>query len=140
MAFPFIRMMSNSPTKHLFAVYAPDYTNPGVLECRVSVREKHLRSIDEKLDSGIISTYLSLQYGPVLVTIPICCAEFGGALLTPELTDESGRKKMTGSLMFYDAESIEEVRKTVESDIYYTSGVVRLLLSRLTVQPSHSLT
>ena len=53
------------------------------------------------------------------------CPEFGGALLAPELTDESGRKKMTGSLMFYEAESIEEVRKIIESDIYYTSGVVR---------------
>ena len=79
-----------------------------------------------------------LQYGPVLVMIPICCAKFGGALLAPELTDESVRKNLTRSLMFYEAESIEEVRKTVESDIYYTSGVVRLLLSRLTVQPSHS--
>jgi uncharacterized protein YciI len=53
--------------------------------------------------------------------------EFGGPLLAPELTDESGRKKMIGSLVFYEAESIEEVRKMVESDIYYTSGVVRLL-------------
>jgi hypothetical protein len=48
--------------------------------------------------------------------------------LAPELTDESGRKKMTGSLMFYEAECIEEVRKIVESDIYFTSGVVRLSL------------
>ena len=34
---------------------------------------------------------------------------------------------MTGSLILYEAESIEEVRKVVESDIYFTSGVVRLL-------------
>jgi len=128
-------MMSNSPTKHLFAVYAPDYTDPGVLERRFSVREKHLKGIDERLDCGIVCTYILLQYSPVpvTVTIPIYCAEFGGALLAPELTDESGRKKMTGSLMFYEAGSIEDVRKTVESDIYYTSGVVRLLLF-----PTHS--
>ncbi len=36
---------------------------------------------------------------------------------------------MAGSLMFFEAESIEEVRKIVESDIYYTSGVVRHPLS-----------
>jgi len=102
-ALPFTRMMSSSPTKHLFAVYAPDYTDPGVLERRFSVREKHLKGIDGMLDSGIM--------------------KFGGALLAPELTDECGRKKMTGSLMFYEAESIEEVRKIVKSDIYYTSGV-----------------
>jgi hypothetical protein len=62
------------------------------------------------------------------VTIPISHAEFGGVLLAPELTDESGRKKMTGSLLFYEAESLEEVRKIVEADTYYTSGVVRLPL------------
>lgn len=53
------------------------------------------------------------------------CAEFGGPLLAKELTDEKGRTKMIGSLMFFEAGSIEEVRKTVEADIYYTSGVVR---------------
>jgi len=73
--------------------------------------------------------------------MPIFHTEFGGALLAPELTDENGRKKMTGSLMFYEAESIEEVRKMVESDIYHTSGVVRLLLSRnLQSNQRHSLT
>ncbi|KAH9987461.1 hypothetical protein BJV74DRAFT_773987 [Russula compacta] len=91
--------MSSSPTKHLFAVYAPDYTDPGVLEHRLSVREKHLKDVDRMV------------------------REFGGALLAPELIDEGGRKKMTGSLIFYEAESIEEVRNLVESDIYYTSGV-----------------
>ena len=50
--------------------------------------------------------------------------------MAPELTEESGRKKMTGSLVFYEAESPEEVRKMIESDIYYTSGVVRVLLFR----------
>jgi hypothetical protein len=54
------------------------------------------------------------------------CAEFGGPLLAPELTDEKDMTKMAGSLMFFEAETIEEVRKIVESDIYYTSGVVRL--------------
>ena len=32
---------------------------------------------------------------------------------------------MVGSLVFFEADSIEEVRKVVESDIYYTSNVVR---------------
>src|SRR5260221_4241836 len=59
-ALPFTRMMSSSPSKadskHLFAVYAPDYTDPGVLERRFSVREKHLKGIDGMLDSGVMST------------------------------------------------------------------------------------
>jgi hypothetical protein len=62
------------------------------------------------------------------------CAEFGGPLLAPELTDEKDKVKMTGSLIFFEAESIEEVRKIVESDIYYTSGVVRLTFPSSTIQ------
>jgi hypothetical protein len=61
-------------------------------------------------------------------------AEFGGPLLAPELIDEKDRAKMIGSLMFCEAESIEEVRKIVESDIYYTSGVVRLTFPSSTIQ------
>jgi hypothetical protein len=60
------------------------------------------------------------------VTSSFSCAEFAGPLLAPELTDEKDRAKMIASLIFFEAESIEEVRKIVESDIYYTSGVVRL--------------
>ena len=64
----------------------------------------------------------------------VLCAEFGGPLLAPELTDEKDRTKMTGSLMFFEAESIEEVRKIVESDIYYTSGMVRLTFPSAIIQ------
>ncbi|KAH9995508.1 hypothetical protein BJV77DRAFT_990680, partial [Russula vinacea] len=94
---------SSSPTKRLFAVYAPDCTDPGALDRRYSVREEHLKNMVRLHGSGIV--------------------KFGGALLAPELTDENDRNKITGSLAFYEAESIEEVRKVVESDIYYTSGV-----------------
>jgi len=67
------------------------------------------------------------------MTLILLYAEFGGPLLAPELTDEKNRTKMTGSLMFFEAESIEEVRKIVESDIYYTSGVVRLTFPSSTI-------
>ena len=45
--------------------------------------------------------------------------------MTPEsiLTSE---KKMVGSVLICEAESIEDVKKMVEGDIYYTSGVVSL--------------
>ncbi|KAF8489821.1 hypothetical protein F5888DRAFT_1808571 [Russula emetica] len=95
--------MSSSPTKRLFAIYAPDYSDPGTLDRRFAVREEHLKGIGRLRSTGI--------------------AKFGGPLLAPELTDEKDKAKMTGSLMFFEAESIEEVRKIVESDIYYTSGV-----------------
>ncbi|KAI9445957.1 hypothetical protein H4582DRAFT_1805058 [Lactarius indigo] len=95
--------MSSSPTKHLFFVYAPDYAGPGMLDHRFSVRGEHFKGVDGLLESGIL--------------------KFGGAFLAPELTDERGRKKMMGSILFYEAESIEEVRKVVESDPYYKGGV-----------------
>jgi hypothetical protein len=50
------RRMSSCPKKHLFFVYAPDYVRPGMLDHRLSVREKHLRGVDELLESGIVST------------------------------------------------------------------------------------
>jgi len=63
-------MMSSPPTKHLFAVYAPDYTDPGVLERRFSVREKHLKGIDGMLDSGIMSMFILLRHSVIRMTIP----------------------------------------------------------------------
>lgn len=51
----FIRQMSSSPTKHLFLVYAPDYVSPGMLDHRLSVREKHLKGVPGLLESGIMS-------------------------------------------------------------------------------------
>jgi hypothetical protein len=74
-ALPFARMMSSSPSKHLFAVYAPDYTDPGVLERRFSVREKHLKGIDGMLDSGIMSTCILLVH----MTFPILLPRIWGS-------------------------------------------------------------
>lgn len=44
-------------------------------------------------------------------------------MLSPE-SITGGEKKMVGSVMFFEMESLEDVRKLIESDIYYTSGVV----------------
>ncbi len=51
-------------------------------------------------------------------------------MVTPEsIKSKNAPKTPFGSLIIYEAESIEEVRKWVEEDIYYTSGVVGLLHS-----------
>jgi hypothetical protein len=66
-ALSFTRNMSSdssSPTKHLFAVYAPDCTDPGALDRRYSVREEHLKDIDRLHSSGIVSKCILLQYRP----------------------------------------------------------------------------
>lgn len=46
-------------------------------------------------------------------------------MITPEsIESEDAPPKALGSCVIYEAENIEVVRKMVESDIYYTSGVV----------------
>lgn len=54
--------------------------------------------------------------------------ELGGAMLTPEsISSPDAVRTLTGSTLIYSAPSLEEVRKLVESDVYYTAGVVRKL-------------
>jgi hypothetical protein len=58
----FTQNMSSSHTKRLFAIYAPDYTDPGTLDGRISVREEHLKGINRLRSTGIASAYILLQY------------------------------------------------------------------------------
>ena len=98
----------------------------GTLERRISVLEDHMKGIDSLRSSGILSKCISLQHLPLQPRLHYFFrAEFEGILLAPELTDERVRKKTTASLMFFKAESIEEVHKIVELDVFYTKGVVR---------------
>ena len=66
---------------------------------------------------------------------------YGGATLTPESVAaiQPSEKKMTGSMLLYEAESIDTVREIVEKDVYYVNNVVRCnaLLCRVR-QPSFS--
>ena len=43
---------------------------------------------------------------------------------------------MIGSVMFFEGESIEEVRKVVEADPYFTDGVVRAYDSQIIPHPT----
>lgn len=45
-------------------------------------------------------------------------------MLTPESITPGAEKKMVGSVFICEAESLESVRKLMENDVYYTSGVV----------------
>ena len=54
----------------------------------------------------------------------ICKAsEIGGGLLEPE-TYQTADKKLVGSVLIYEADNLETVRKIVEDDVYYRSNVV----------------
>lgn len=69
----------------------------------------------------------TMEYGQILTASLI---ELGGAMFSPEsVTPGATQKKMVGSVMFFQADSIEDVKKSVESDIYYTAGVVSPIIS-----------
>ncbi|KAJ7698617.1 hypothetical protein B0H17DRAFT_1196720 [Mycena rosella] len=95
-------MSSAAPGLPRFFVYAPDKTDPDVFDRRLSVRAKHLENAAKAMNAGVIRV--------------------GGALLTPESLTGAD-KKMVGSILICEAENIEVVRKMIETDIYYTSGV-----------------
>lgn len=87
-----------------FLVVLPDKTDPDTFARRLSVRGQHLARAE---------TLWSSAYYRV-----------GGALLSDESVGKKPEdRKMVGSAFVCMARSSEEVRKTVEEDVYYTSGV-----------------
>lgn len=54
--------MSNSaPTRHRFLVYAPDKTEEGTLDKRLSVRPKHLEGAKTNFANGLVRTQISVH-------------------------------------------------------------------------------
>ncbi|KAF8235838.1 hypothetical protein L208DRAFT_1391628 [Tricholoma matsutake] len=92
----------STPTLHTFVVYAPDNTEPGTSEKRLSVRSQHVVVAKALQSEGILSV---------------------AGWLGPEFLAPGPDQKMVGSLFIYRAESIEAVKQIVETDIYYTTGV-----------------
>lgn len=48
----------DSPKKYQFMVYAPDMTDEGAFQRRLSVREKHLAGAKSQFNSGLVSECL----------------------------------------------------------------------------------
>ncbi|KAF8893940.1 hypothetical protein BD779DRAFT_1669455 [Infundibulicybe gibba] len=97
-------MPTESAKLHKFPVYAPDKVEKGTLEKRFEVRSRHLAGVAPKIAAGII--------------------QVGGMLVTPESVEsDTAKKQATGSILIVQAESLNQVREMIESDIYYTSGV-----------------
>ncbi|KIP08660.1 hypothetical protein PHLGIDRAFT_29453 [Phlebiopsis gigantea 11061_1 CR5-6] len=95
-------MSETTKSKFAFVVYAPDYTDPEAYSRRMAVRQNHLDNAKSLKQQGVM--------------------KIGGGLLTPE-TYQTADKKLTGSVLVFEAESLEDVRKLVESDVYWTSNV-----------------
>lgn len=96
------RTLASMSTKYTFMLYAPDYTDPDAFSRRMAVRPTHLANAKTLKEQGVM--------------------RIGGGLVDPA-TYQSAEKKLIGSMMVYEAESLEAVRKLVEADIYYTSNV-----------------
>lgn len=47
----------SKPVLHNFSVFAPDKTEPGTFEKRLSVRAKHLEKAGDLIGKGFISAY-----------------------------------------------------------------------------------
>lgn len=96
-------MATAAAPRHNFLVFAPDLTDPQAHDRRLAVRLKHR----ERIVSSYQANFLKV----------------GGATVTPESLQPGAENKMTGSFLVLEAENIEEVRKFVESDVYYTGNV-----------------
>ncbi|KAH7910117.1 hypothetical protein BJ138DRAFT_1088295 [Hygrophoropsis aurantiaca] len=96
-------MENCAPKLQKFIVWAPDYTDEGTLELRMSVREAHLGHNQKYIDDGTIRV--------------------GGGVLTADSFPGKPDMKFHGSFLLYEVESIEVVRNFIETDIYYTAGV-----------------
>ncbi|KAL0579748.1 hypothetical protein V5O48_002242 [Marasmius crinis-equi] len=94
-------MSSTSKPLLKFVVWAPD--TEGALDQRYQVRQRHLEGAAPLIKSGIMKV--------------------GGMTVDPTSDLSAAQKKATGSMLIYEAESLEKVKELVESDIYYTSGV-----------------
>lgn len=116
-------MSASALMKHLFLVYAPDKTDEGALQRRLSVRPEHLKGAFALHEQGILScVVICTSIRPSLLTD---YEELGGAMLTPEsVSSPDATKTLIGSTLIYSASTLDEVRRLVEADVYYTNGVV----------------
>jgi len=95
--------MSAVPQRHKFVLYAPDMTDPEAFERRMQVRSKHLER------AAVLTSGGSLR--------------LGGAMLSPESLQPGAERKMVGSVMIFEADSLEDANALVLSDVYYTAKV-----------------
>ena len=134
---------ASSTQRHKFIVYAPDFADEGALQRRLSVRSTHLDKAREQIAQGTISTFSSYLSTAAAfrtkLTLACSIAEVAGAMLTPgSIASPTAEKKMVGSVFICEAESVEAVRRLMENDVYYTSGVVSTsFVSGLWVEDTH---
>ncbi|KAF9244983.1 hypothetical protein BU15DRAFT_41434 [Melanogaster broomeanus] len=87
-----------------FVVWAPDCTDEGALARRLAVRPSHLENAGKLINQGIFRVA-------------------GGVLTSDSANAAPSDRKFFGSCLIVEAESLEAVRKLIEEDVYYKTGV-----------------
>ncbi|KAH9919708.1 uncharacterized protein B0H18DRAFT_625805 [Fomitopsis serialis] len=92
-------------TRHLFILWAPFSRSPGTTGRWASSRSAHRATLDPLIASGTI--------------------KLAGPVLSPEadLSKPHVELEKFGTVLVYQGETLESVRKLVETDPFYTEGV-----------------
>lgn len=114
-----------------FVVWAPDYGDAGAQERRLAVRPRHLENAHQLTTQGIIRKHRPAPYENRLLTERVMeYTGVGAGVLTSDSANATpADRKFFGSCLIVEADSLEAAHKLIESDIYYTAGVVRTILS-----------
>ncbi|OJA10532.1 hypothetical protein AZE42_01693 [Rhizopogon vesiculosus] len=95
---------STSVKIHPYMVWAPDHTDEGALARRLAVRQQHLVGVNKITKQGVLRV--------------------ASALLAPGSEDaEPQDRKFAGSMLIYEAESLEVARRLAEADVYWKGNV-----------------
>lgn len=120
-------MSSAAPEKQLFIIWAPDQVDANAFSRRLEVRQDHLKKLGPLFQSGVISKWLlCVVDAPNVNSCILRLTETGGVTITPE-TYLTESKKIGGSMLVVEMESLDAVRKFVEEDIYWSNNVVSTL-------------
>ncbi|KXN90141.1 hypothetical protein AN958_04631 [Leucoagaricus sp. SymC.cos] len=103
--------------KSKFLVYAPD--RPNSVAHRYSVREAHLAEVKKPIEAEVAGMMVDPKQPKV---------QIGNEM----------RNNATASLLIIEAETIEEARELIESDLYWKKGVWDK--ERVIIQPFFSVT
>ncbi|OAX39960.1 hypothetical protein K503DRAFT_855684 [Rhizopogon vinicolor AM-OR11-026] len=95
---------STSVKMHPYMLWVPDHIDEGALARRLAVRQQHIVGVNKTAKQGVLKA--------------------AGALLAPGSEGaEPQDRKFAGSMLIYEAESLEDARRLAEADVYWKGNV-----------------
>jgi len=117
-------MSTSAEPKKLFFVYAPDYADSDALNRRLKVRQQHLDGVRPLIENEWSSKHRIEKWVHAHDANTVSPSGVAGALVTEQSLQPNADKQFLGSAFIIKAESLEEVRKRMEADVYWTENVV----------------